>query len=692
MNKTFRLDEFGIEVEIGKYAQQADGAAWVKQGGTVVLATTVSAVSEDFPGFFPLTVDYREQFSAAGKIPGGYLKREGRQTDKEVLTARLIDRAIRPLFPENLFNQVQVLATVYSVDRDHMPNTLALLASSIALSISKIPFISPVGIVEVARKGDTWIYNPTYQQSEESKVTLIVAGTAEGINMVEGCLDEVSEEELVDVLFNAHSYIKKQVAWQLEIQKEIGKEKEPIVDYLDWNAWYAKVGTFLTDDRVKRVFIADKVERAAAFKALKKEFKEVFAQEIIDNNLSEKVVGEVYETELKERITALIFKLNKRLDGRDFETVRNISVEVGLLPFTHGSAMFTRGGTQALVSVTLGGGQDEQKVDDLMGNTIEKSFMLHYNFPPFSVGEVRPMRGPGRREIGHGYLAASALNYVLPDKETFPYTMRIVADMLESNGSTSMATVCGSTMALMQAGVPIAKMVSGVAMGLLQNEASDSFQALTDITGTEDNYGLMDFKVAGTDEGITAIQMDIKYKGGLPRIVFEKALAQAKRGRAHILGEMRKVMTEPNKELSMLVPRVVTLKVPTDKIGAIIGSGGKVIKEIIEKTGTQIDIEDSGLVKIFGQPGQGTEQAVSWVKTLGGLIEAGTVYTGKIKRVAEFGVFVELAPGLDGLVHISTISRDHQKNLAKDYPVDTIAKVQVMDYDESSGRIRLKFI
>lgn len=691
MNKTFRLDEFGIEVELGKFAQQADGAAWIKQGGTVVLATAVSAASDEFPGFLPLTVDYREQFSAAGKIPGGYLKREGRQTDKETLTARLIDRAIRPLFPANFYNQVQILATVYSVDREHMPNTLALLGASIALSVSKIPFLCPIGVIEVARIDGQWVYNPTYQQSLDSALTLIVAGTEEGICMVEGALTETSEDELVDVLFKAHEYIKKQVAWQLKIQEEIGKEKEAVTEHINWKEWGDKARNFLTDERVQTVFIEDKVERAHAFEALKKDFLEAHQQEMEEQGVSEKAVAHIYEKTLGLRVSDVIFKLNKRIDGRGFEQVRKITSEVGLLPFTHGSALFTRGRTQALVSVTLGGGQDEQKVDDLMGNTIEKSFMLHYNFPPFSVGEVRFMRGPGRREIGHGYLAASALQYVLPNKDAFPYTMRVVADMLESNGSTSMATVCGSTLALMQAGVPISSMVSGVAMGLLKSE-DGTFQALTDITGTEDNYGLMDFKVAGTDKGITAIQMDIKYKGGLPREVFEKALAQAHRGRQHILGEMRKVMTEPNKELSALVPKVTSFKVPTDKIGAIIGSGGKVIKEIIELTGTSIDIEDDGLVKIFGQPGAKTEQAISWVKTLGGLIDVGAEYPGKVKRVADFGIFVELAPGQDGLVHISTIPREQQRSLAKDFPIDKEVRVQVVDYDQSTGRIRLKFV
>jgi polyribonucleotide nucleotidyltransferase len=371
--------------------------------------------------------------------------------------------------------------------------------------------------------------------------------------------------------------------------------------------------------------------------------------------------------------------------------VRPISVDVGLLPITHGSALFNRGRTQALVSITLGGGQDEQKVEDLMGNTQEKSFMLHYNFPPFSAGEVRPMRGPGRREVGHGYLAASALAHVLPTKEEFPYTVRVVADILESDGSTSMATTCGGTMALMNAGVPIRKMVSGVAMGLL-GSPQGAFQALTDINGNEDAYGLMDFKVTGTADGITAIQMDIKYKGGLSRAVFKAALEQAKRGRLHILQEMQKVMTAPNPTLSDLVPKLVTFKVPTDKIGAIIGTGGKVIREIIDKTKTMIDIEGDGIVKIYGHPDADIDTAVNWVKVLGGLIERGAIYNGKIRRIADFGLFVELVPGQDGLVHISTIARNKQQNMMQEFPIDSDVKVEVIDYDAGTGRIRLKLI
>ena len=692
MVKTFRLDEFGFKVEVGKLAQQADGSVWLQQGGTVILVTVVSAPSKEFPGFLPLTIDYREQYSAAGKIPGGYYKREGRLTDREILTSRLIDRAIRPLFPEEFFNQIQVLATVYSVDKEHSPNTISLLASSLALTISKIPFLGPVGVVEVGRLDGEWIINPKYQDSLKSDVRLVIAGTDKGICMVEGSANELSEKEFVDILFRAHEEIKKLVAWQKKIQQEVGHEKEPIDDSYGWETWNQRVEQFLTDDRVKNIYIEDKVERNNYLAEIKKLFSQEYKEEVTVQEIPDKVIDFIFDTVLKKKLTQLIFKLHKRIDGRAFDQVRKISVEVGLLPFTHGSALFTRGRTQALTSVTLGGGQDEQRLESIMEDDIENgSFMLHYNFPPFSSGEVRPMRGPGRREIGHGHLAASSFKYVLPSKEEFPYTIRIVADMLESDGSTSMATVCSSTMALMNAGVPIDKMVVGIAMGLLKN-SDEKFIALSDIAAFEDAFGLMDFKVVGTDKGITAIQMDVKYKGGLSREIFESALDQARKGRLFILGEMRKVMSAPNKALSDLVPKVTVFKIDTDKIGAIIGTGGKTIREIIDNTKTSIDIEPDGLVKIFGKPNADVGFAIRWVKTLAGQIERGQIFEGKIKRITDFGIFVELVPGLDGLVHISNIPRELQKTFARTFKVDDLVKAEVLDYDKITGRISLRLL
>ncbi len=691
MVKKFSFPEFGYEVEIGKFARQADGAAWFTHGGTVVLATAVSSPSKDFPGFLPLTVDYREQFSAAGKIPGGYFKREGKSTDKEVLTSRLIDRGIRPLFPAEYFEQLQIIATVFSVDKEHAPNVISIIASSIALTLSKIPFMGPIGAVEMIRLDGKWVANPLFSDAIKADSRVVVAGTDEGICMVEGSTAEIGEQELIDVLFMAHDYIKKLVAWQKEIQREVGAAKEEIADKYGWKIWKDRVDSFLTEDLVKTVNVPDKVQRNEQLDKIQEAFNQLYKEQIAESTETARVIDYILDKVLQVKLTELIFSRGKRIDDRAFDQVRHISTEVGLLPFTHGSALFTRGRTQALVTATLGGGDDEQKIEGIMDHEADGSFMLHYNFPPFSVGEVRPMRGPGRREVGHGHLAASAIRKVLPANKDFPYTIRIVADILESDGSTSMATVCGSTMALMQAGVPIKKMVSGIAMGLLKS-LQGKFTVLSDISGFEDEFGLMDFKVAGTQNGITAIQMDIKYKGGLERNVFDAALAQAKSGRLHILGEMQKVMREPAPELSPLVPKLVTVKVNSDKIGAIIGTGGKVIREIIAKTNTSIDIDETGLVKIFGAPGADMEMAINWVKTLGGQIEPGTRYTGKIKRLAEFGLFVELVPGLDGLVHVSNIPRDKQRTFLRDYKVDDVVTVEVLEYDESTGRVRLRLI
>lgn len=691
MVKRFSLPEFGYEVEIGKVARQADGAAWLSQDGTVVLATAVSSPSTDFPGFLPLTVDYREQFSAVGKIPGGYFKREGKSTDREVLTGRFIDRAIRPLFPVQYFDQLQIIATAYSVNKEHAPNVLSMVATSIALTISKVPFMGPVGAVEMIRLDGKWIANPKFSESLKADVRLVVAGTQEGICMVEGSSSEISEAEFVDALFLAHEKIKRLVEWQKEIQAEVGIAKEQIVDKYNWNEWQTRMDSFLTEDLIKTVNLPDKLQRNEQLDKIRDAFAQLYKEQIGDSDETKRVIDFILDQTMQLKFTELIFTLHKRIDGRAFDQVRQISVEVGLLPCTHGSALFTRGRTQALVTATLGGGDDEQKIESIMDHEPEGTFMLHYNFPPFSVGEVRPMRGPGRREVGHGYLAASAIRKVLPNNKDFPYTIRVVADMLESDGSTSMATVCGSTMALMQAGVPIKAMVSGIAMGLLKSETG-KFTVLSDISGFEDAFGLMDFKVTGTEHGITAIQMDIKYKGGLSRDIFEAALAQAKNGRLHILGEMKKVMTAPAPELSPLVPKLVTVKVPQDKIGAIIGTGGKVIREIIAKTNTSIDIDEDGLVKIFGAPGADIQMAINWVKTLGGQIDPGTIYHGKIKRLADFGIFVELVPGLDGLVHVSNIPRDKQRTFLRDYKVDDMVTVEVLEYDEATGRVRLRLI
>lgn len=694
MVKKFQAQDFGYEIEIGRVANQADGAVWIKHGGTVVLSTVVSEPAKDFPGFLPLTVEYREQFSAAGKIPGGYYKREGKPTDKEILTGRLIDRALRPLFPSNFFHSVQIVNTVYSVDKEHVPSTLALIASSLALSISRIPFLEPVAVVEIARLDGKWIVNPLYSDIVKSDSKLVVAGTIDGICMVEGCTNQILEQEFIDAMFFAHEHIKKLVDWQLQIQKEIGVAKRDISkDYdFDWALWEQRVDALLTPVNLTDLFIQDKLIRGDKIQVLRDILTTQFATEISEAGLAQNVIDYIFDTRLRAKIVDMIFTLNKRIDNRSFDEIRTITVDVGLLPFTHGSALFTRGRTQALVSATLGSGQDEQRIEELMEDgEFSGNFMLHYNFPPFSVGEARPMRGPSRRDIGHGYLAASAIRNVLPSKDSFPYTIRIVSDILESDGSSSMATTCGATMALMHAGVPIKAVVSGIAMGLLMNENGE-FRILSDICGFEDAFGLMDFKVAGTETGITAIQMDIKHKGGLSRSVFEAALEQARRGRMHVMSEMRKVLSVPNPVLSDLVPKVSTTKIDTDKIGAIIGTGGKTIREICEKTKTEISVEPDGLVKIYGAPGADIDGAISWVNTLAGKIEKGMRFNGKIRRFAEFGIFVELVPGQDGLVHFSNLPQAYQRTFAKHYKLDDIVLVEVLEYDTVTGKIRLRLL
>ncbi|TET06521.1 polyribonucleotide nucleotidyltransferase [Candidatus Dependentiae bacterium] len=691
MTKKFTFSDFGYEVELNTFAQQASGSVWIRQGGTIVLATVVSAPAREFPGFLPLTVEYRELFSAAGKIPGGYFKREGRPTDKEILTSRLIDRALRPLFSERFFDSVQIIATVYSVDKEHVPGPLAMIASSLALTISKIPFLGPVGVVELAYLEGSWVINPIYAQSFASNGRLFIAGTDEGVSMVEGSLDELPDNELVNTLFLAHEKIKKLVAWQKEIQQEVGIPKEKVVLSFDFDKWERNADKFLDDNLLSSFFISDKIAFSKNFEVVKEDFINQYAEEFKYNEELKKVVLYIWELVLKRKLREIVLAKNKRLDGRAFNEIRPIWIQVGILPFVHGSALFTRGRTQALVSVTLGGGRDEQKIEGIMGDEISGSFMLHYNFPPFAVGEARPLRGPGRREIGHGHLAAGSFTYILPDKEKFPYTIRVVSDILESNGSSSMATVCGSTMALMDAGVPIKKMVSGIAMGLLCSKDAEC-KTLSDITGFEDSFGLMDFKVAGTDKGVLAIQLDIKYKGGLTRPIFEKALEQAREGRLYILEKMRSVMSEPRSTLSELVPKLVNFKIGTDKIGTVIGPRGKTIRDIIEKTSTDIDIGPDGQVKVFGAPGANIEMAVNWIKTLVGDIEKGARYHGKIRRFVDFGIFVELVPGQDGLVHISNIPRQLQKTFMKHFKLEDVVLVEVVDYDPVSGKIRLRLL
>ncbi len=689
MQKTFRFSDYGIEVEIGKYARQADGAVWIKAGNNIVLATaSVSKTIKEFAGFFPLTVEYREKTSAAGRIPGGYIKREGRLSDIEVLTSRLIDRPIRPLFPSNYFNEVQVLATVYSSDGNFPTSILALLGSSLALTISSIPFLGPVGAVQAAKVNGTWKINPTFDELSKSDADITIAGTKEGICMVEGHCNNVSEDELLGLFSQAHDEIKKQIEWQLDVQKALNVQKQEIKSDIDWDLWKKRFVEKLPANFAEQIFAATKHERSEGLDTLKDELIAHFEEDIKNELVSKSVLAYIFDSLIKETLPDVIVAKQARVDGRSFDQVRKITIDVAPLPCAHGSAVFQRGETQAIASITLGTGQDAQKVESLIGGAQERSFMLHYNFPPFATGEVKPIRGASRRDIGHGYLAESSFLNVLPSQDTFPYVVRSVVDILESNGSSSMATVCSTTLALMDAGVPIKDMVGGIAMGLIR-DSQGKFTILTDILGMEDGYGLMDFKVVGTETGIVAFQLDIKEKMGLPRELFVQALEQARKARLHILGEMKKVLSSPRSSVSEFAPRVFTLKVPTDKIGLIIGPSGKNIKEIIAKTGTQIDIEDDGSVKIYAKNNESAAEAESWIKILSGDIEIGSVYNGTIRRIAEFGFIVELVMGKEGMVHISTIAKTKQRDLDRLFKVGDKLVVKVMAVDRETGRIKL---
>lgn len=688
MHKTFRSPELGIEVEIGKYARQADGSVWIKAGNNIVLATAVASASREFPGFFPLTVEYRERTSAAGRIPGGYIKREGRLSDPEVLTSRIIDRPIRPLFPSTYLNEVQILATVYSSDGKYPSSILALIGSSLALTLSSIPFLGPIGGVQAVKVDGKWKFNPSHDEISKSDVDIMIAGTKAGICMVEGHCNNLTEDELLELFFAAHTEIKKQIDWQLEVQQALNIKKEEYVSPIDWAGWKERAISMLPSDFGEQIFAATKCERGEGLDTLKKELLAKFADDIKAEKVTASVITFIFDGLVKDTLPDIIVQKQARVDGRKFDQVRNISVEVSPLPCAHGSAVFQRGETQAIASLTLGTGQDAQKIDTLIGGVVERSFMLHYNFPPFATGEVKPLRGVGRREIGHGYLAESSFINVLPPQENFPYVIRSVVDVLESNGSSSMATVCATTMALMDAGVPIKAMVSGIAMGLIR-DSSDKYHIFTDILGMEDAFGLMDFKVAGTDAGIVAFQLDIKDKVGLPRELFVQALEQARKARLFILDEMKKTLDKPRVQLSEFAPRVTTLKVPTDKIGLIIGPSGKNIREIIAQTGAQIDIEDNGTVKIYAKNNEAAAAAAKWVKILSGDIEIGSVFEGIIRRIADFGFIVELIMGKEGMVHISTISRSRQQTLDRDFKIGDKLTVKVVALDRETGRIKL---
>jgi polyribonucleotide nucleotidyltransferase len=667
---------------VGRVARAADGAAWVRSGDTVVLVTAVAS-KEPREGidFFPLTVDYQERAYAAGKIPGGFFKREGRPHEKETLTSRLIDRPIRPLFPKGYRQDVQIIATVLSADQENDPDVLAVVGASAALSVSSIPFQGPMGCVRVGRVDGQLVINPTYAQLDASDIDVVVAGTADAVVMVEGGAKEVPEAVLLDAIMRGHQALQAQIAVQRDLAKQIGVTKAAFATAPLDASLMARIADGYRSRLREVAFVAEKEEQRARRRAL---LDEALAGVAEGPDSVRQQVKQIFEELEKEEMRRLIIKEGRRADGRSVTQVRPITCEIGLLPRTHGSALFTRGQTQALVATTLGTSEDEQRMDELMGESF-KRFMLHYNFPPFSVGEVKFMRGASRRDIGHGALAERAIQPMLPGKEEFPYTVRIVSDILESNGSSSMATVCGASLSLMDAGVPIRSAVAGVAMGLVKE--GDRTAVLTDIQGLEDHLGDMDFKVAGTRTGVTSIQMDIKIQG-ITEAVLKQALTQANQARMEVLDIMAQAIAKPRQELSPFAPRIISFKIPVDKIREVIGPGGKVIRGIVEQTGAKIDIEDDGTVAIASVDEAAARKAMDIIGKIVEVPEVGKVYLGKVVKIMEFGAFVEILPGTDGLLHISQIALERIKRVEDVLKEGDEVTVKVLEVDKA-GKIRL---
>jgi len=688
-----KLKGKNLILETGFIAKQSDGSVLVKYGDTYVLCTVVSEKNpKENLDFVPLTVDYQEKAYSAGKIPGGFFKREGKPTDREVLVSRLIDRPIRPLFPKGFNYETQAIASVLSYGDENIADILSIIGVSAALTISNIPFEGPVGAVRVGRIDGNFVLNPDNEEIEKSDLNFVVAGTEKAVTMVEGGGNEISEETLTEALKFAHEYIKKTVQLQLELKHIAGKQKRVLTSIEDNNQLKDLILKIVADRLESALIVNGKQERQRALNELLNELvvtinKEEIRKEITADptkDLTSEII-KYFDEILKNTIRSNIIEKGLRVDGRKPEDIREIYCKVGILPRVHGSAVFTRGETQALVATTLGTSEDEQKIDSLEGEAF-KTFMLHYNFLPFSVGEVKPLRGPGRREIGHGYLAERALTYVIPSKEEFPYTIRVVSDILESNGSSSMATVCGATLSLMDAGVPIKSPVAGVAMGLIQEK--DKTVILTDILGMEDHYGDMDFKVAGTSKGITAFQMDVKISG-ISYDLFQLALEQARLARLKILEKMLEVISEPRKELSPFAPRIYKLSVKPEKIRDIIGVGGKVIKGIIEETGVKIDIQDKeGIVKIASTNEASAKRAIEIIKGITQEAEVGKIYMGKVTRIVDFGAFIEIFPGVEGLLHISQIADKRIQKISDVLKIGEQVPVKVLEIDEL-GRPRL---
>ncbi len=673
-----------LTIETGKMARQADGSCTVMFGETMVLCAATAQDNATHLPFFPLTVEYRERTYAAGKFPGGFIKREGRPSDKEILSARLVDRPLRPLFPDGFANETQVFVTVVSADQENDADVLGITGASMALSLSRIPFAGPIAAVRVGRIQGQWVLNPTFQQLEYSELDIIVAGSADAIMMVEGGALEVPEETIAEGLAVAHQGIKELVQIQHDLMAEV-----EIPAPMEWTPkqvapeFRARVES-LAGDRLRAALkTADKAERNAAIKAVKAAVIEELTPEFAT---ADKDAGEVLKDIEKRAMREMILSEGVRSDGRDTDTVRPITIEVGVLPRTHGSALFTRGQTQALGTATLGTQGDTQSYDSIdFAQQQNKSFMLHYNFPPYSTGEVRPVRGTSRREIGHGALAERALEPLLPPFDEFPYTLRVVSDVLESNGSSSMASVCAGSLALMDAGVPMRAAVAGVAMGLIKE--GDRVAVLTDILGSEDALGDMDFKVAGTREGVTSIQMDIKI-GGLTIEIMREALQKANRARLHILGEMEKVLSEPRAELSVYAPRIITMKINPSKIGEVIGPKGKTIRGLQEATGAVINIDDDGTITIASVNGEGGERARRMISGMVEEPEVGRIYEGVVKSTTTFGAFVEITPGTEGLLHISEIQDGRVDKTEDVVKKGDLLQVKLLSIDEK-GRLRL---
>ncbi len=671
-----------LSIEVGRVARAADGAAWVRYGDTVVLVTAVASKQpREGVDFFPLTVDYQERAYAAGKIPGGFFKREGRPHEKETLTARLIDRPIRPLFPHGYHQDVQVIATVLSADQENDPDVLGVVGASAALTMSPIPFLGPMGCVRVGRLDGRFVMNPTYAQLAQSDMDLVVAGTADAIVMVEGGAREVAEEPLLEALLFGHRALQAIIQIQHDLAQQMGVTRPEFVSPPVDSALRARIEDLCRSRIRELAFVPEKEEQKARRKILLDEALAAVTTEPPGTVLQ---VKEIFEELEKQEMRRLILEEGRRADGRRVTAVRPITCEVGLLPRTHGSALFTRGQTQALVATTLGTSEDEQRLDDIEGESF-KRFMLHYNFPPFSVGEVKFMRGASRRDIGHGALAERAIQPLLPPKEEFPYTVRIVSDILESNGSSSMATVCGASLSLMDAGVPVRGAVAGVAMGLVKE--GERTVVLTDIQGLEDHLGDMDFKVAGTRAGVTSIQMDIKVQG-ITEAILQQALSQARLARLEVLDIMDRALAKPRPTLSPYAPRILSFKIPVDKIREVIGPGGKIIRGIVEQTGVKIDIEDDGTVAIASVDEAAAQKAMEIIGRIVEVPEVGKVYLGKVVKITDFGAFVEILPGTDGLLHISQIAQERIKRVEDVLKEGEEIMVKVIEVDKA-GKIRL---